>query len=211
MYLPHVFESTPEITRELLRAHPFATVVGVASGTELEIVHLPLLVTGGDSGGAVRISGHVARANPFARLVANEAEVTAAFHGPDAYVSASLYGAPHHEVPTWNYAVVHVRGRLRPLDDAGLKEQLTSMAERFERGTDRWHPDLLTPAFFDELRGGIVGFTIEVADVRAKLKLSQNRSAEDRGRVQAAFETSTDAREREVGTLMKQLSSLRAP
>lgn len=82
------------------------------------------------------------------------------FHGPDAYVSASLYERPHEEVPTWNYAVVHVRGRLRPLDDAAVTAHLTVMSERFERGPARWHPDLLQPDFFAELRRGVVGFAI---------------------------------------------------
>ena len=36
--------------------------------------------------------------------------VLAIFHGGDAYVSPSLYSA-RKAVPTWNYAVVHVRGR----------------------------------------------------------------------------------------------------
>jgi transcriptional regulator len=218
MYLPRVFESTPELTRDLLRAHPFATVVGVsrahdpdAEGTDdaVEIVHVPLLVDGPDDGAALRIMGHVARANPFARLVMREANVTAAFHGPDAYVSASLYGAPREQVPTWNYAVVHVRGRLRPLDDAGLAERLGAMAERFERGAVPWHPDHLSPAFFAELRRGIVGFAIEVAEVRAKLKLSQNRTREDRDRVEAALGASAEPREREVAALMRRVSAPR--
>ena len=208
MYLPHVFESAPAVTRELLRAHPFATVVGPSRDDAPEIVHVPLLVDGPEEGpiDALRLSGHVARANPFARLVASEAAVTAVFHGPDSYVSASFYGEPHEQVPTWNYAVVHVRGRLRPLDDAALTAQLTTMAERFERGTVRWQPDQLEVKFFADLRRAIVGFAIDVVDVQAKLKLSQNRSPADRERVERALGASDQPREREVAALMGRIA-----
>lgn len=204
MYLPRVFASTPEITRALMRAHPFATVVA-SRGEDVAIAHVPLLVDVADDG-SLHIAGHVARANPFARLVADEANVTAAFHGPDAYVSASWYGAPKEQVPTWNYAVVHVRGRLRALDDATLAAQLTAMAEWFERGPDRWHPGLLDPDFFADLRRGIVGFAIDVAEVQAKLKLSQNRSTADRERVHAALSASSESGDREVAILMQRIA-----
>ena len=211
MYLPRAFESTPELTRELLRAHPFATIVGpTPDDTGIEVAHAPLLVEHGGDSEVPLVTGHVARANPFARLVAREAEVTAAFHGPDAYVSAAHYGEPHEQVPTWNYAVVHVRGRLKPIDDAATVRLLTTMAERFERGATRWHPDLLAPDFFAELRRGIIGFAIEVHDVQAKLKLSQNRSVDDRRRVESALAASAEPRDREVAALMKRLPAERA-
>jgi transcriptional regulator len=206
MYLPRVFQGTPEVARDLLRSHPFATVIASLPTGGVEIAHVPLLVVDADHGTSLQISGHVARANPFAHLVMAEAEVTAVFHGPDAYVSASLYSAPHEQVPTWNYAVVHVRGRLRLLDDAALSAQLAAMAERFERGAVPWSPDLLEPGFFAELRRGIVGFAIEVSDVRAKLKLSQNRSSDDRARVEAALGASPESRDREVAALMLRIS-----
>lgn len=210
MYLPHVFEGQPEVARDLLRAHPFATVVGASRDGKdddgLEIVHVPLLFEDGVDPSTLRLTGHIARANPFARLIASEAKVTAVFHGPERYVSASTYESPQEEVPTWNYAVVHVRGTLKALDDTALTGQLTAMAGRFELGPTPWHPSVLEPGFFAELRRAIVGFAIEATDVQAKLKLSQNRSREDRGRVEAAFAASPDPRDREVADLMQRIA-----
>jgi transcriptional regulator len=205
MYIPRLFEGSPEVTRELLLAHPFATVIGAQPDGELEVTHVPLIVEG--DGASLRLSGHVARGNPFARLIAAGAKVTAVFHGPDGYVSASVYESPTEEVPTWNYAVVHVRGTLRPLDDAALTEQLETMAKRFERGATPWHPNTLAPDFFADLRRGIVGFAIEATQVRTKLKLSQNRSSEDRRRAEAAFAASDAPRDHEVAALMQRVSS----
>ena len=45
----------------------------------------------------------------------------ALFHGPHAYVSPSWYGV-HPSVPTWNYAVVHARGRARLIEDPAALE-----------------------------------------------------------------------------------------
>lgn len=195
MYLPRAFESTPAATRDLMLAHPFATVIA-----QDEIVHVPLLVVEGES---LRLRSHVARANPFAKLVTAASEVTAIFHGPDAYVSPMSYAEPHEQVPTWNYAVVHVRGRLRALDDSATVDVLRAMTNRFEAGTARWSPDLLRPEFFANLRRALVAFEIDVTDVRAKLKLSQNRSPDDRRRVETALAASPAHRDREVADLMK--------
>lgn len=205
MYLPRVFESTPELTRDLLRAHPFATIAYAADDGALEMVHVPLLAEFDEGGAARELRGHVARPNPFAHVVAAGAEVTAAFHGPDAYVSGAVYGEPRKQVPTWNYAVVHVRGRLRALDDATTAQVVIAMSEHFETGPEPWHTGLLEPKFFADLRRGIVAFSIEVTKVTAKLKLSQNRSAEDRVRVEHALAASPSARDREVAELMRRL------
>lgn len=207
MYTPKVFEETREdVARDLIRSHPFATVVGFQPSGAAEISHLPLLVDA--TGTSLRLAGHVARPNPLSALVRARASVTAIFHGPEAYVSASWYERPGEQVPTWNYAVVHVEGALAPLEDGHLTEHLGAMASRFERsGSEAWSPDLLDPAFFADLRSAIVGFTIEARSVRTKLKLSQNRSPADRSRVELALATSTVPRDREVAALMSHRAS----
>jgi transcriptional regulator len=205
MSLPRVFESTPPLTRDLLREHPFATIAYASPAGAIEMVHVPLLVDFDGDGAARELHGHVARANPFVRAITAGAEITAAFHGPDAYVSASLYGQPREQVPTWNYAIVHVRGQLRALDDAETTRLMTRLSERFEQGPEPWHPGLLDPDFFADLRRGIVGFSVAVSNVSAKLKMSQNRSADDRARVEKAFAASSSARDLEVARLMQRL------
>ncbi len=204
MYAPKIFdEPRTEMALDLIRARPFATVVGVDARGDAEIAHVPLL--GEPIDGSIRLAGHVARANPLSALVRARAFVTAVFQGPEAYVSAAWYEQPREQVPTWNYAVVHVEGTLAPLDDAALTEHLTAMAGRFEESEDGWSPALLEPAFFADLRSAIVGFVIEARSVRTKLKLSQNRSPADRSRVVDALAASASPRDREVAALMSML------
>lgn len=204
MYLPRVFEGrSDEVARALMQARPLATLVGVHPGGAVEIAHAPLLL---DDGPTVRLAGHLARANPLARLVAARAPVTAVFHGPEAYVSPTWYEGPSEQVPTWNFAVVHVEGELTPLDDDALADQLARMARAFEaREPAPWSVDLLDPAFFADLRQAIVGFAITARTVTTKLKLSQNRTPTDRARVAVALGRSDEPRDREVARLMERL------
>ena len=87
------------------------------------------------------LQGHVARANPLWRSAANGAEVLVVFHGADAYVSPSSYPSKQTDgrvVPTWNYAVVHVRGTIRFIDDeAWLHALVSRLTSRFERDLGR--------------------------------------------------------------------------
>ena len=128
MYLPAMFAATDR--RELLahaHAHPFATVTSCLDG-DLAVGHLPLLVDG--DRGVLR--GHLARENPQYRHFAEGAPVVAVFHGPHGYVSPSVYGGPG--VPTWNYVVVHVRGRVRLVDAPELIDAVRAGADYLVRG-----------------------------------------------------------------------------
>ncbi len=202
MYLPRTFDGAAqrELTLSLMHTHPLATVIAQIDG-DLEVAHVPLLVANAEP---LRLAGHVARANLLAKHAISGGAVTAVFHGPEAYVSAGWYAAPAVQVPTWNYAVVHARGRLEPLDDDGLREQLDAMTRRFEP-EGGWSTDVPKTDFLADLRRAIVGFTLHVDDVKTKLKMSQNRSDEDRARVLGALAGSTSPRDVEVAAVMRRL------
>src|ERR1700754_683868 len=60
-----------------------------------------------------RLIGHVARANPHWKRIADGSAGLAVVTGPDAYVSPGFYATKREHgrvVPTWNYSVVHLRG-----------------------------------------------------------------------------------------------------
>ena len=74
-----------------------------------------------ESGAAAVLHGHVARANPVWRNVGETSEVLAIFQGPNRYISPKWYPSKQEHgkvLPTWNYLVVHARGRIRWHDDA---------------------------------------------------------------------------------------------
>lgn len=166
----------------LMRERPLATLVSVADGGP-HFTHLPLEAE--ESDGRIRLFGHVARANPHWSHWVDGAAVAAVFHGPDGYVSPGWYSA-REAVPTWNYAVVHARGRLRITHDSAEKEHiLKALIDRHDLAYRRqW--DELGEDYRERMKRAIVGLTIEVERLDGKFKLSQNRPPQDRAAVRAA-------------------------
>ena len=115
MFQPPIFrENRPDVMRELMAAHPFATIVSAATGI-LTADHVPLVLHDNEGEhGALR--GHVARSNPLFRETESPMEVLTIFQGPQSYVTPSWYASKQEHgkvVPTWNYVVVHARGTLQ--------------------------------------------------------------------------------------------------
>ena len=197
MYQPaHFVQSDPAVMAELMRLHPLATLArsGTDGGIEADV--LPLLWLPEGDGRQGRLQGHVARPNPLWRE-ADGGSVLAMFHGPQGYVSPSLYPSKAHNpkvVPTWNYALVQARGSLRAIDDADwLHDLLTRLTQTHETG--RAVPWQVTDAPQDYLAAmlrGVVGIEIRVDALTAKFKLSQNRAADDRRGVIQGTQTDPD-------------------
>lgn len=194
MYLPAAFqvENQKEIKR-FITSHPFATLVTVADG-EPFASHIPLLLEEAD--GLVLI-GHMARANPQWKHFLEVDRMLAIFSGPHAYVSPSWYESPG--VPTWNYASVHLYGRAQIIDS---REELRLLIEKM---TQHFESDASADKALDypeKMLEAIVGFRIEVDEIKAKYKLSQNRSNADRENVANALLASDSGNERAVAELM---------
>jgi len=110
MYIPEPFKAAnSERLAALIRDNSFGMLVTAPDGIPF-VSHLPFLLDS-SSGKYGKLLGHMARANPQWRHFASCDEVLAVFQGPHAYISPSWYLSPN--VPTWNYAVAHVRGKDR--------------------------------------------------------------------------------------------------
>lgn len=205
MYLPKHFEQTrPAPLLALMRAHPLATLVcNGASG--LLANHIPLLV---DDGLTV-LRGHVARANGLWQELGEGMPALAIFQGAEGYVSPSLYPskALHGQVvPTWNYAVVHLRGQLRAVDDlVFVREVVESLTALHENGrAQAWQLGDAPAVYAERMLAAVVGIELRVEAVMGKFKLSQNRDAADRAAVMSGVANN------ELGDLMAQHEAERA-
>ena len=159
------------------------------------VSHLPLLV---DAQRNV-LRGHLARPNPQVAHFAAGTQALAIFHGPHAYVSPSVY-EEHPSVPTWNYVVVHVRGKSRLVDEATLRRILDDLVVHFDpTGWRLEAPEDYVRSALDV----IAGFEIPIEQLEGKWKLSQNRSLTDQHRVAAWLERRDEA-SRAVAALMRQ-------
>jgi transcriptional regulator len=172
---PHFRVEEHERLVDFMRAHAFATLVS-SGEAGLHVSHVPLLVD--VDGEAIRLRGHVARANPQWQGIEAADHVAAIFHGPHAYVSPTWY-TTHPSVPTWNYAVVHAHGKARLTDEAELHAIVMELSAAYEaNNTPPWKMSELPAPYVSSMLSMIVGFEIEVASVEGKFKLSQNRPVE---------------------------------
>ena len=163
------------------------------------VAHVPLLWT---KDGAVQF--HLARGNALTRHI-DGMTVLAVVNGPDAYISPRWYADPA-QVPTWNYVAVELEGRVRRLDADGLLGQITALSDQHEARIAEgkaWTMDKLPETKLRALLAGIVGFELEVLAWRETIKLSQNKSAEERARVVAGLDREGSAA---IAQLMRELA-----
>jgi len=206
MYLPKAFQETdPGVLHALMRAYPFATVVTYGDGGATAN-HLPLELVDGT------LHGHIARGNELAK--ADGAQVLVIFHGADGYISPNWYPSKHEtgrEVPTWNYAVVHVHGRLRTVDDAAwLHRLLERLTDRHEASLPQpWHVDDAPEDHIQSMLRAIVGINISIERIEGKFKLSQNHPDANRAGVRRGLAERGGRRDAELAELMQQAEERR--
>ena len=186
LYVPHVNVMASDDVRPFVSAIGTAQLVTVGTDGAPDATFLPVLWEG-DS-----LVGHVARANAHWRRMVEGAPALAIVTGPDTYVSPSWYATKVEHgrvVPTWNYSVVHLRGRLCVHDDPDwVRALVTRLTDHHEQ--PRAEPWQVTDAPEDYVAKNlrpIVGVEVVVEQVEAKAKLSQNRSGEDRAGVAAGL------------------------
>lgn len=182
LYVPRFNTMEPSDVRPFVEAVATAQLVTVGDDGLPDATFLPVLWEGD------RLVGHLARANSHWRRIVTGSPALAIVTGPDTYVSPSWYAtkAEHGKVvPTWNYSVVHVRGRIVVHDDPEwVRALVTRLTDRHEQERDE--PWAVTDAPDDYIAKNlrpIVGVELLVESVEAKAKLSQNRSDEDRAGV----------------------------
>lgn len=187
MYLPPPFAApAPADMLRLIRAHPLGMLVA-QTGDGLEAVHVPFLFDTGRNA----LLAHVARANPFWSQVADGAGILVVFRGAHGYISPNWYPSKaetHRHVPTWNYEVVHVHGRLRIRDDARfVRGVVAGLTRAHEAGQPvPWKMGDAPGDYLADNLAQIVGLEVEISRMEGKSKLSQNREARDfEGVVQA--------------------------
>src|SRR6185437_10116716 len=172
MYVPQAFSGQDLATLDRLAAYnAFGTLVSQADGAPFAS-HLPVLYRRAE--GRVILTGHWARANPQWRAIDGQ-RVLLILHGPHAYISPRWYLEPEKNVPTWNYAVAHVYGRVRVIHEVGELERIvTALAAQYEAGAQKpWRFEDTGDAGRARLEA-IVGFELSADEVEVKLKLGQN-------------------------------------
>ena len=162
--------------RAIVRAHPFATIVG----TDLRATHMPCLVEEEEEG--LVLVGHVAKADPLCACL--DGPLLVIFHGPHGYVSASWYA--DDRIPTWNHVTLHVRGTAERLPDA--LAVLHRTVDHFEAAVAQpWSLERMGETA-REMADKVVAFRLRADSWHAEAKLSQDKPAAERTRVLAGLD-----------------------
>jgi transcriptional regulator len=187
---PHFREEDRDRQHALMRAHPFALLI-TAGPAGLMANGAPFILDS-EAGPLGTLGCHLARANPQWRECIGGTDALVVFQGSEHYVTPSWYATKRETgkvVPTWNYAMVQVRGRARAIEDAEwLHRQIRALTDGHEGG--RAHPWAVDDAPADYVASqvkGIVGIEIEIAAIEGKWKVSQNRPAADQAGVLAGL------------------------
>jgi transcriptional regulator len=177
---PHFRSDDPAIAAELMRSHPFATLVSTDDVGFPFATHLPLHLEERDPGSSPGqgarfvLLGHCAKPNPHWRYLQARPEALAMFMGPHAYLSPKVY-PDLQRVPTWNYLTVHCKVRARLVEDPLAKDRLLKklIGDHEPPYAEQWRS--LGEEFAHKMLAGIVGFELEVFEWSCKLKLNQHR------------------------------------
>ncbi len=201
MFQPAIFqEDRLDVMHDLMRTHPFATLISSATGG-LTADHIPMILHD-DEGEHGVLRGHVSVGNPLFTETDGSFDVLSVFQGPQTYITPSWYASKQEHgkvVPTWNYAVVHVRGSLTfNRDENWLLRHLQDLTQQHEgHRPNPWAVSDAPDDFVKSQLRGLVGFEIQISNIDGKWKVSQNKNKADKSGVATGLldENTVDASE----------------
>lgn len=167
----------------LIQSYPLGTWIYRGTDT-MSANHIPFLLDR-DRGPNGTLIGHVSRANNIWRELDAAIPSIIMFQGPQAYITPGWYpGKAEHGkvVPTWDYAVAHVHGTARVVDDRDWTlDMLNRLTDANEAGQAApWRVSDAPSSYIDKLMRAIVGIEIPIDRIEGKLKASQDEAWQDR-------------------------------
>lgn len=172
MYIPEEYKnSNLDEIKNFLKKNSFGILINQSEG-KLCATHIPLELETNEDGKDV-LFGHISKENPQWKGFETSDKVLCIFSGPHSYISSSWYD--FEGVPTWNYIAVHIYGTVKVIEGEALLSSLKKLVDKYE--VDSENPvkvENLSKKTMMMVRG-IVAFEIEIEEIQAQHKLSQNR------------------------------------
>jgi transcriptional regulator len=184
MYIPaHFLIKNPQDIHTIIQEHPLGALVTLGPDG-LDANHIPFEFDA-SQGAHGLLTAHVARANPVWQQCQDGADVLVIFRGNESYISPNWYPSKHEthrQVPTWNYEVVHVHGRLTVMDEEKFVRRVVARLTREHEASEPrpWKMGDSPPEYIAQMLKAVVGIQVEIRRIEGKAKLSQNREARDR-------------------------------
>jgi len=201
MYIPKDFElKDRELVLAFLEQHPFGSLAVNGSDGIPAIVHIPFTCEFMNEDKYLEF--HVAKENTISSAISETGRGKMIVLGSHGYISSSVY--THVNVPTYNYESVHVSGEIEQLTQSELKDHLTKLVDTFEANREnKLHLSQWPAELIETYMKEIVGYRIEIQELEAAFKLSQNRNEVDFNCILADLNTRTP-NDRQLAESMKQ-------
>ena len=199
MYTPKQFVAKDQQELiDFMTQFSFATIV-TAKHSFPVATHLPFAISVRNE--KVFLRSHFAKANPQWKDI-TDGQVLVIFTEPHAYISPKNYDKVQ-EVPTWNYFSVHAYGTTKLVtDDEGALQILEDMILSYDVAyQSQWEG--LSQDYKLKMIKGIVAFEIEVNDLQAAKKMSQNKTVAEQERIITSLSESDHSSDKLMATYMK--------
>ncbi len=176
MYTPDIYKNeNQEEIKKFLQENSFGILINHTNG-KLCATHIPLELDINKEGKDI-LYGHISKENPQWNGFIDNDQVLAVFSGPHSYISSSWYD--HENVPTWNYIAVHVYGKIKIIEGEAVIESLKKLVDKYEQSSENpVRVEDLSKKTMMQTRG-IIAFQIEITEIQATKKLSQNRDGKN--------------------------------
>jgi len=162
-YLPSHFTSKNwESVKAFIELFPLATLISLHN-QEIFTSHIPFIIDND------KLVGHINKENPqFEHL--HKSKVELIFHAGDAYISPSEFKTD--ELPTFNYAKVHLKGKANFIEEPKMVDSLIAMTNQldFNFKLESTHPKL------PMLKHFIQGLEVSIEEFHGRFKMSQDKS-----------------------------------
>ncbi len=173
MYQPPHFQSKDRAQAlDIIRVHPFASLISVDDAGLPFVTHLPLHLEEQDD--KLVLFGHCAKPNAHWKFLKERPQAVVTFLGPNAYLSPQIY-PDLARVPSWNYVAVHCTVQAMLIEEPEAKDRLLKklIGDHEPAYKQQWM-DLGTE-YQHKMLAGIVGFELQVLDLQCKIKINQHR------------------------------------
>ena len=186
MFIPKYYrEEDRQKLLAFLKQNNFAALV-TFDGEKPIATHTPVEIVETENGWT--IYGHISRANAQKKTFGDN-EALLIFQGAHTYISARWY--TEVDVPTWDYMIVHVYGKVREIQGDELYSVLSRLIENHESNTS-YRLEGLPQDMVQKEINGVFGFVMEVTRVDGGYKLSQGKTEEERTNIASELEKRGD-------------------
>jgi len=184
---------------DFINENSFAIMVNKVEG-KLWASHIPLVL----SSDGTTLTGHVSRGNKAWRNFIENEEVLCVFQGPHTYISSSWYD--HENVPTWNFLIAQVHGKIQVQSDEELLASLKELTNKYEKHSEKpVTVEAMNPKYVATEMKGVVGFKITITGIEASFKLSQNRDDKNHQNIIEKLEEKGDTQSLGIAIAMKKI------